>query len=229
MQPAYLAWPGYYDRIRRSDHLVILDHVDVDLNSKTKFANRNRIRTAQGYTWLTVPLAATNSRRICDLEIAESKWQRKHWNSIYHSYKKTPWFTRYAEQLREFVYEKDHNHLTEVAEATNGLFMSAFGLTQPVSHSSEMNLVSTKADLILEICLKLKASTYLSGPFGREYLSKTEFDRASVQIFFHEYKTPVYEQTFPDFVPNLSAIDLLFNVGGDSLGYLEEGGSLRDT
>jgi len=52
-QPAYIPWLGYFDRISKSDLHIILNHVQFEKNSMT---NRNKIRTSQGWAWLTVPL-----------------------------------------------------------------------------------------------------------------------------------------------------------------------------
>ncbi len=65
-QPAYLPWPGYFDRIARSDLHVVLDHVQFEKNS---FINRNRILGANGPCWLTVPVRTKG--RFGDLQIHE--------------------------------------------------------------------------------------------------------------------------------------------------------------
>jgi len=71
-QPAYLPWLGYFNRVANSDLHVVLDHVQYEKNS---FTNRNKIRTAQGFSWLTLPLKtkgkfgnlAINTVEIADL------------------------------------------------------------------------------------------------------------------------------------------------------------------
>ena len=56
IQPAYLPWLGFLDRVAKADLLISLDHVALDANSKTKFATRNKIRTQNGWNWLSVPI-----------------------------------------------------------------------------------------------------------------------------------------------------------------------------
>ena len=96
MQPAYLPWLGYFDRIYKSDLHIILDHVSLDKNSQTKFANRNKIRTLQGSNWLTVPILSRGADRdkpIKDILIENSApWRKKHVKSLHYSYCKTPFF-----------------------------------------------------------------------------------------------------------------------------------------
>jgi len=92
-QLTYLPWLGYYDRIAASDLHIILDHVQFEKNSMT---NRNKVRTSEGWTWLTVPVLSKG--KFGDLEITKlgisenTKWQKKHWNTIKGSYSKAPFF-----------------------------------------------------------------------------------------------------------------------------------------
>src|SRR6266851_6680171 len=90
MQPAYLPWLGYFHRIAISDLHIVLDHVEIDRNSKTKFANRNKVRTKEGWSWLTVPLVSkgkTGELQLDKLEVDNSSnWRRKHWNTIESNY-----------------------------------------------------------------------------------------------------------------------------------------------
>src|ERR1051326_8427944 len=92
-QPAYLPWLGYFDRIAASDIHVVLDHVQFEKNS---FVNRNKVRTAQGATWLTVPVETSGKfgqLPIDQLQIASDQpWARKHWKTIEQCYAHAPYF-----------------------------------------------------------------------------------------------------------------------------------------
>src|SRR5476651_588587 len=101
-QPAYLPWLGYFDRIAISDVHVVLDQVQFEKNSMT---NRNKIRTSNGSSWLTVPIK-TKGRfgdlSICDLEVdTSSNWRDKHWKAICQNYSRSPYFGRYASDLEK--------------------------------------------------------------------------------------------------------------------------------
>ena len=92
-QPAYLPWMGYFNRMVQSDAHIALDHVQFEKNS---VINRNKIRTASGWTWLTVPLKTSGkfgSLAIESLEIDNSRpWAKKHWRSMQQSYGKSKFF-----------------------------------------------------------------------------------------------------------------------------------------
>ena len=104
-QSAYLPWLGYFDRIIKSDIHIVLDHVSKDNSSKTNFTNRNKIRTPQGWSWLSVPLVkdkedpeqALNKVRILD----EHLWKRKHLNSIKHYYGKAKFYNTHEAFIHE--------------------------------------------------------------------------------------------------------------------------------
>ena len=72
LQPAYLPWLGFFDRIDASDLCVILDNVRIDSSSKTRFVNRNKIRVKEGWIWLTLPMK--NKGLYSDVLIKDISW-----------------------------------------------------------------------------------------------------------------------------------------------------------
>lgn len=216
LQPAYLPWTGFLERIACVDEAILLDHVRIDRNSKTKFANRNRVRTADGWTWLTVPLRtkgrdgelALNALEIDD----SSRWRAKHWATIQQGYARAPYFEEYSKTLRETL-DRPWTHLTPLCDALLADLMDAFSIRTPLRRSSTMRSRSAKSALILDLCLEAGADRYLSGPFGRDYLDAEAFARAGVALAFHDHVPPLYEQGTQPFVPGLCAYDLLFHEG----------------
>lgn len=100
-QPAYLPWLGYFEKIKRCDIFVYLNHVQFEKNS---FINRNKIRTAGEDLWLTVPVLQKGHTEslIKDLKIdLRTPWQKKHLKSIYHSYHKAPCFAELYPRLEQ--------------------------------------------------------------------------------------------------------------------------------
>lgn len=219
IQPAYLPWLGYFDRIAKCDLLVVLDHVEMDKSSRTKFTNRNRIRTRDAWSWLTVPVKTKgqfSSTPIKDIPIVQdSDWCRKHWNSIQANYAKSPYFEDHLDFFKE-IYERKWEFLNPLISDVNTYLMQAFDISTKVVRSSELEPQKRKSDLILEICQKVDAETYISGPFGRDYLDRTAFINANIDLCFHDYPHPEYRQVFDGFEPYMSAIDLLFNHGPKS-------------
>lgn len=92
----------------------------------------------------------------------------------------------------------------------------AFDIHTAAMKSSELNAGGTKDGKILAICKKLNASHYLTGDKAKNYLSEEVFLAQNIVLEYHNYVHPEYSQQFPGFVPYLSAIDILFNLGEKS-------------
>jgi len=223
-QPAYLPWLGYFHRIAISDVHVVLDHVQFEKNS---FTNRNRIRTAGGTTWLTVPVLTSGrfgSLAINTLEIDQrSAWGQKHWRTIEQNYRKAPFFAQHA-AFFQTVYRKDWRLLSDLCRVLTEYLLDALGISTPLRYSSTMEPEGVKDMLVLSLCKRAGADTYLSGPLGRNYLRESLFSEGGVTVRYHDYHHPHYPQLGPrPFDASMSVIDLLFNCGPESLAVLCSG------
>ena len=215
-QPAYLPWPGFFDRILKSDLHIVLDHVQFEKNSLT---NRNKVKTPQGWSWVTVPVRTKGKFKDCalsDLEINNDlKWSHKHYQSLISNYSKSPFFEDYRDFFKE-IYARDWPLLLPLLEKTNSFLMDQLGIKTETIKSSSLSPEAKKSDLVLELCQKVGATTYLSGPLGRDYLDEGSFKEAGIKVLYHDYEPPEYPQIFGDFEPYMSVIDMLFNCGADS-------------
>jgi hypothetical protein len=219
-QPAYLPWCGYFHRIANSDIHVVLDHVQFEKNS---FTNRNKIRTRDGWSMLTVPVQTKGKFKALEintLNIAQnSNWAKKHKASLILNYRKAPYFGKYFPFL-ESVYDKSWNKFDELVNAMNAYLLKCLDIHVDVRYSSHLNVGGQKSDCVLNLCRELGATTYLSGSLGRDYLEIDKFDQNNISVLYHDYKHPSYDQLYNHFEPNMSVIDLLFNHGEKSLEIL---------
>jgi hypothetical protein len=221
-QPCYLPWLGYFERLQASDQHVVLDHVQFEKNS---FTNRNKIRTKEGSFWLTVPVSRANeSRAIRDLQIEDGLgWRKKHQRSIQQHYSKAPYIDVVMD-ICSPAYEQSWRYLKDLCEFLNGRFLEYLGIDPHITYSSSMDLKSRKSDLVLEICLAMGASTYMSGLLGRDYLEATSFQEVGIDIVLQQYRHPEYPQVHGgSFLGNLSIIDLIANCGPESQKILASG------
>jgi hypothetical protein len=228
-QPDYLPWLGFFDKICLCDVFVLLDNVQF---SKNYFTNRNKIRISQGWTWLTVPVLTKgkSDQRIDEVKInniGEKKWAEKQWKSIEQSYKKAPFFSEHADFFYQ-LYSKKWDSLTELNKAIIYYLICAFGIKTKICEVAEIEQAKGNGgELLFNICQILGANTYLSGAFGKEYLDETLFANHGIKVVYQEFFHPEYKQVFEPFIPGMSAIDLIFNYGKDSLQILrgvEKGG-----
>ena len=220
-QPAYLPWLGYIERIAISDLHIVLDHVQLE---KRSFTSRNKVRTAHGWKWLSVPIRITGpSHSLCinQAEIAkESDWRKDHKMTIQSAYGKAPYFPQYNSFIDQF-YAKDWTMLSDVCSEMTSFLLAELNVKTPIKFSSQMGITSVKNKLILDLCKEVGCTKYISGPFGRDYLSVQDFEANNIELLFHDYVHPQYKQCFEPFEPNMSVIDLLFNHGNRSLEILK--------
>ena len=87
IQSSYIPWKGYFDIINAADAFILYDDAQY---TKNDWRNRNRIKTAEGPRWLTIPVRASGrfGQAIKDVEVADGRWADKHWKSITTHYAK---------------------------------------------------------------------------------------------------------------------------------------------
>jgi hypothetical protein len=226
LQPSYLPWLGFFDQMSRSDKFVLLDDVQY---TRRDWRNRNKIRVKEGWSWLTVPVLQKNNftQNLLETRIDNSvSWRRKHLQSLRQHYCKAPYFEKYFSRCEQ-IYEKDWEFLFDLCLETIHFLKEELGLNTPLLRSSEMNTVGTKTERLISICRELGATKYLSGESASDYISEENFTSQGIELEYQHYEHPIYPQRYADFVPHLSAIDLLFNCGKESLGILKQAEPIR--
>jgi WbqC-like protein len=222
LQPGYLPWVGYFDLMRRSDIFVSYDHVQFD---KHGWRNRNRIKSAHGPQWLTVPVRhrGLGPQRLVDVRIDDTRsWARKHIASLEQCYAGAQYAGDYLPALAEILLQPWRS-LVELDLAVAGLLCSWLGVDGSVVRSSELELNGDRSARLLDLCHRFGATCYLSGESARAYLDVELFAAGGVSVEWQAYAFPAYPQRHGDFVPNLSAIDLILNCGPDSATVLAGG------
>ena len=211
-QPAYLPWLGLFHKIAISDAFVILDDVQFEKNS---FTNRNKIKTSQGAIWLTVPILISGhlNKSIKDIEINNKEdWRDKHWKGLYMNYKKAPYFSKYS-GFFEDLYKKEWLKLFDLLAPTMEFLLKELNIQTKVYFQSKLNISSKKEELILDLCKHFNADLFIFGALGKNYADSALFESKGVKLYFQDYVHPTYPQLWGEFLPYMSIVDLLFNVG----------------
>lgn len=219
LQPSYLPWLGYFEQMARAHQFVYYDDVQYD---KEGWRNRNRIKTAHGEQWLTVPVLTKDrfGQRIHEARINnDSSWGRKHLAALRQNYAKAPYFKEYYPVLEELL-SRRWELLFDLVVETNEALRRALGVATPVHFSSRLGIGGGQTERLVNLCRHFGAGLYLSGNAAREYLDLAQFAAAGVRVEFQEYAHPTYPQLHGEFLPFLSVVDLLFNCGKDSLQIL---------
>ncbi len=218
-QPQYLPWLGYFHKMARCDVFVYLDDVQY---KKREFQNRNRIRTKDGWQWLTVPVMTKGNytQDIRDVVLEPgSEWTHDHWLALQLAYAKAAHFQSVAPGLEAF-YKRPWTKLGEMCEAQIDFHRRQFGIDTPLRRSSELGITTMKSQRLVDLCKALGADVYLSGQGARDYLDGDLFARAGIKVVFQEFRHPEYAQAYRGFQSHLAAVDLLFNHGPASRGIL---------
>lgn len=213
-QPAYLPWLGYFNKIARADVFVYLDTVQFEKNS---FINRNRIKTPKGAIWLTIPVKTKGhtSGSLLTTEIDDGQpWRGKHLKSIELNYRKAPRFDDRFPKIEALVRRQESN-LAEYCFHQLRFWLDELAINTQVVRSSELNVESTKSDLILDLCRHFSAANYLSGAFGHDYLIEDDFKNFKISIDYLNFTTNPYPQLWGKFIPNLSVLDWWMNTTND--------------
>ncbi len=215
-QPEHMPWIGFFNKMSNVDVFVILDNVQY---RKNYFQNRNRINGNKGEAiYLTVPLIKSKHEELInEKKISGDSWKIKYLNLIKANYLKTRYFKNYFVVLADIIHNQNHSLLELNLSLIKWLCLE-FKIQTKLVLSSELDASGYKSDINLDICKKLNASEYLSGPNGKEYLDLVSFAKNNIDVNFHDYKHKIYPCV--NYIPSLSSIDLLMNMGVDATSYI---------
>jgi len=210
-QPNYLPWLGFFDKIKRADVFIIEDNVQIE---RQGFTTRNRVLTADGVRWLSVPIEHVKKPLLIkDVRIAnkaEPRWSQKHWLTIKHGYCKAPYWRKFYKFFEE-TYQTEWELLIDLNMHLIKGIMRFLNINTPLIMSSNLEARGKKTELIMAQCKEVGADVQLAGNGCRNYIDAKLFEQNGIKLVFQDFVHPVYSQgTNRPFVPNLSVIDYLF-------------------
>ena len=224
VQSSFLPWMGFFDLINSVDKFVFYDDVQY---TKNDWRNRNRIRVAKNWVWLTVPVDLPKAHfhyRICDVQINNNlPWAEKHLNALLDGYRKTHFFNEYFSEIKNilckrhsFLIDLNYEFIFKTCEYL-GINMNKFMFSQDMIIPADLS----KTDRLVYLLDKIgPVDEYISGPAERAYLEVDKLNKKGVRVNWHEYQHPYYNQALwgsDAFISHLSVLDLLFSHGKESL------------
>lgn len=218
IQSNYIPWRGYFDLIDDVDLFVFLDDVKY---THRDWRNRNRIKTADGPIWITVPVLHDSNTLIQDARINyDDRWVDKHARSIGLSCAKCPFYKAYADEFFDILNQRLPT-ISALNVAACKWAMAKLGIGTPTMMSSELDAAGAKGTRIVSLLKAAGATAYLSGPAAKSYADPEMFRAAGIALEYKSYEYKDYPQLHGGFEPSVSILDLLFNTGEDARGYLK--------
>lgn len=232
-QSNYIPWKGYFDNLAQADVFVVFDDVQF---TRRDWRNRNKIKTPNGTTWLTIPVKSKGKYhdKIHEIEVVDGSWAEKHWKAIERNYRQAAGFSECGPELEQ-VYARcaGETHLTEINRLLLKSCCDLLGIDVEFRDSRELGDAGEKSDRLLSICRDLGVENYLSGPAAQCYLDVALFERNGIAVSWADYSNyPDYRQLHGPFVHEVSIVDLLLNEGREAWRFLKHtteshGGRIR--
>lgn len=220
IQSNYIPWKGYFDLLAHADTVVLFDNVQ---STKNDWRNRNIIKCHDGDIWLTIPVKHSNGIRIRDVAIAAKAWHQKHLRTIKQAYARAPYAADLLPQLEGWyaqagglgtLCEVNRVFLLEVCRHL-GIECRFVEIQELMTDEDHDRLEPTER--LVEVCRRVQATSYLSGPAAKNYLDVAKFEEARIPVEWFNYEGyPQYPQLHGPYNPAVSILDVLLMNGPDS-------------
>ena len=221
VQSNYIPWKGYFDLIDSVDEFIVYDDQQY---TRRDWRNRNRIKTAQGTTWLSIPVKVKGRyhQRIDETEISDDTWAERHWQTIVHAYGRAPFFDAYGDRLLALYERRTEPLLSAVNQALLEGLCHMLGIETAFTSSSDYEADGVKTERLVALCRAASATSYLSGPSARAYLDESRFHDVGIDVRYMDYGGyPEYDQLHPPFEHAVSIIDLVVHTGPEARRFLK--------
>lgn len=214
-QPNFIPYLGFFNKFKNSDVFVLYDTAQY---SKNDYHNRNSIKTSNGVVWLTIPVSVKLGDSIKDVLIADQSFRKRHLRSIELNYKKANFFDQVFPDIAK-LYEGTETALLDFNIKFLKYFFDIIDSQKKIVLTSQINISSDvkSTAALIEILNKIAADSYISGAGARNYLDEKMFESSGIKLYWQDFHHPIYEQLWGDFLPNMSVLDALFNVGPNKL------------
>ena len=219
-QPNYAPWCGYFTKLRCAEVFIWLD--DAQLPLGRSYVSRTRVLGPNGPLWLSVPVIRHREQSIAEARMVDRRWPRQHLATLRAGYARTPFFDEIW-TLIEPIYE-EQTGLDAGLAAFNERLIEAVARYLDIDlparrlvRSSQFQLTSRGDERLVDLVRAVGGDVYLSGPGGANYQDPARFAAAGIALEVRSYEPITYPQRgVCEFVPGLSILDALFQLGRDA-------------
>jgi hypothetical protein len=219
-QPNFFPWLGYFDKILRADAFVLLDNVQFPKTGGI-WTNRVKVLINGEGRWITAPVDRRyhGTRQINQMFFSNKEnWRSKLLKTLVAAYHRTPYFEEAFAILNPLVCNPEEN----VAQYNFDSILSiAHQLGIPKERfyrASQIGVDESATEMLVSLTRSVGGTTYLCGGGSMGYQDDSVFSTAGVSLIYQNFQHPIYQQRGSQkFVPGLSIIDALMNIGKDKV------------
>jgi hypothetical protein len=221
VQSNYIPWKGYFDLIALVDEFVLFDDMQY---TRRDWRNRNQIKTPQGIQWLTVPVVVKGkyTQKINETAIDGVDWASLHWKAFEQNYRRASCFEEIADWLAP-AYSTPGlpSNLSVLNRRLIEAVCGYLGIRTRITNSSDYALTEGKTERLVDLCVQAGADEYVSGPAARDYIDASMFTNRGIGLRWFDYSGyRGYPQLWGEFAHGVTVLDLLFNCGRESAGFM---------
>lgn len=211
-QPMFLPWVGLFEQVRLAD--VFIHYDDVQMPQGRSFISRVQLKSANGVSWLTVPIDHARSGKLLNevslLDPAE--WRDKHLRTIRHAYARRPYFNVMFDLVSK-IYSQTTDSLAEFNIHATEQIARWLGLSPQFLRSSEMGVEGASTERLVALCEAVNCDVYVTGHGALNYLNHQQFEDSRISVRYMDYQKVPYDQGHGEFTPYVSIIDAIANCG----------------
>lgn len=232
-QPNFFPWLGFFAKVAHSDVFVFLDDAQFPKKGGT-WTNRTRLMIGGQPNWLSAPIVRKihGLREVREVEFLEnSKWRAKVLRTVQCNYGNHDYFDEVFAAIEPAIENPQRNVSAYNLEAIK-LILNNLGMgSSNLEIASAINVGSSSSERLVDLTKRLGGKVYLSGDGSAGYLEEKVFEAANLDLRFQNFVHPVYPQKGNSrFVPDLSVLDCLFNLGWrDTRKLLEQIGATAES
>lgn len=212
-----MPWRGYFSQILNCHNFVFLDNVQF---THRDWRTRNRIKTPTGLSWITVPITHPNGGMpsIDQISIFDNEFIDNHLEQVRRNYSRAPYFNIHWEWFNSLFKQSFNPNLSKFNQSLVTNISKEFNIHSIFHNARDFPNYENASDRLVGICRELNATKYLTGPSAKSYLEISKFHESNIEVEWINYNYKPYKQLWSEkFEPQVSIIDLIFNMGTSSI------------
>jgi hypothetical protein len=215
-QPDFMPWLGFFLKIFKSDIFILLDHVENNPRDSALWCRRVRICVNGRPSWLTIPIIKEKGRLTMPLNEMSLGVNSKAIKQLTNTYKKAPFFDEYSHLFLNYYQSNSSSLVERNMEFIQSVLEILNIQSKLIKSSAIVEQKLAKNELLIDLIKRMNGTVYLSGDGAESYQNDSAFQQQSIEVRKNNFVPLPYRQfNTEEFVPGLSILDVLFNIGAE--------------